>query len=139
VGKFKNYMTEDVLHRFKQTNQYSNMDFTQQMYNEALILTEDLCILISNLPLNHYSMPSPVRPAIDLVNSDLQREKQFNEVDLAIVIKNNEPLLTAEQKIIYNRIILTVDAEEGGFFFLDAPGGIGKTFLISLILAKIRS
>lgn len=25
------------------------------------------------------------------------------------------------------------------FFFLDAPGGTGKTFLISLILAKIRS
>lgn len=25
------------------------------------------------------------------------------------------------------------------FFFLDAPGGTGKTFLLSLILAKIRS
>lgn len=35
--------------------------------------------------------------------------------------------------------MLAVAAEQGGFFFLDAPGGTGKTFLISLILAKIRS
>jgi PIF1 helicase. len=35
--------------------------------------------------------------------------------------------------------MLIVDAEQGGFFFLDAPGGTDKTFLISLILAKIRS
>jgi len=47
--------------------------------------------------------------------------------------------MTTEQKKIYNQIMLAVDARQGGFFFLDAPGGTGKTFLISLILAKIRS
>jgi hypothetical protein len=73
--KYKNYMTEDVLYRVKQTNQCLNMDFTQQMYNEALILIEDLCILISNLQSNHYSMPTLIRPATNLINSDLQREK----------------------------------------------------------------
>lgn len=35
--------------------------------------------------------------------------------------------------------MLAVSAGQGGFFFLDAPGGTGKTFLISLILAEIRS
>lgn len=32
-----------------------------------------------------------------------------------------------------------VKDDSGGIFFLDAPGGTGKTFLISLILATIRS
>ncbi|GBP29212.1 ATP-dependent DNA helicase pif1 [Eumeta japonica] len=32
-----------------------------------------------------------------------------------------------------------VDNNTGGLFFLDAPGGTGKTFVISLILATIRS
>ncbi|XP_025193949.1 uncharacterized protein LOC112593660 [Melanaphis sacchari] len=109
------------------------------MYNEALVLIEDLCVLISNLPLNHYGMPSPNRPATDLVNTDLQRENQYDHGSLATIIMNSEPLLTAELKIIYDRIMLAVAAEQGGFFFLDAPGGTGKTFLISLILAKIRS
>ncbi|XP_044598377.1 uncharacterized protein LOC123274709 [Cotesia glomerata] len=34
---------------------------------------------------------------------------------------------------------LNFSAGQGGFFFLDAPGGTGKTFVISLILAEIRS
>ncbi|XP_044591941.1 ATP-dependent DNA helicase PIF1-like [Cotesia glomerata] len=84
-------------------------------------------------------MPSPNRPASDLVNTDLQREQQYDHGNLATIITNSEPLLTAEQKIISDRIMLAVAAEQGGIFFLDAPGGTGKTFLISLILAKIRS
>ena len=138
-GKYKNYMTEDILHRIRHTNQDPNIDYTPEMYNEAVVLIEDLCILISNWPLNHYGMPSPDRPAADLVNSDVQREEQYNNVDLATFIANNEPLMTGEQKSIYDRIMLTVAAKQGGFFFIDAPGGTGKTFLISLILAKIRS
>ncbi|CAB3244804.1 unnamed protein product [Arctia plantaginis] len=137
--KYKNCMTEDILHRIRQTNQCQNIDYTPEMYNETLVLIEDLCVLISNLPLNHYGMPSPNRPATDLVNTDLQRENQYDHGSLATIIMNSEPLLTAEQKIIYDRIMLAVAAEQGGFFFLDAPGGTGKTFLISLILAKIRS
>ncbi|GFU04746.1 ATP-dependent DNA helicase [Trichonephila clavipes] len=35
--------------------------------------------------------------------------------------------------------MLAFKDEQGGFCFLDAPGGTNKTFLISLILAKIRS
>ena len=33
----------------------------------------------------------------------------------------------------------TVDDGTGGIYFVDAPGGTGKTFVISLILAAIRS
>ncbi|GFW48878.1 uncharacterized protein TNCV_3900761 [Trichonephila clavipes] len=114
--KYKNCMTEDILHRIRQTNQSQNIDYTPEMYNEALVLIEDLCVLISNLPLNHYGMPSPNRPATDLVNTDLQRENQYDHGNLATIIMNSEPLLTAEQKIIYDRIMLAVAAEQGGFF-----------------------
>lgn len=71
-------MTKDILHRIRQTNQCHNIDYTPEMYKKALVLIEDLCVLISNLPLNHYGMPSPNRPATDLVNTDLQREKQYD-------------------------------------------------------------
>ncbi|XP_037914086.1 uncharacterized protein LOC119653502 [Hermetia illucens] len=84
--KYKNCMTEDILHRIRQTNQCQNIDYTPEMYNEALVLIEDLCVLISNLPLNHYGMPSPNRPATDLVNTDLQRENQYDHGSLATII-----------------------------------------------------
>ena len=32
-----------------------------------------------------------------------------------------------------------IDNNDGGILLLDAPGGTGKTFLINLILAKLRS
>lgn len=82
-------------------------------------------------------MPSPNRPATDLVNTDLQREKQYDHGSLATIIMNSEPLLTAEQKIIYDRIMLAVAAEQGGFFFswmhlgepVVASSGIAATLL----------
>ena len=51
---------------------------------------------------------------------------------------NNEPRLLPEQKAAYDAIIDATHKQAGGLFFLDAPGGTGKTFLINLILAKIR-
>jgi hypothetical protein len=116
--KYKNYMTEDILNRVKQANQCSNLNFTTDMYNEALVMLEDLGILISHFPLNHYGMPSPNRPATDLVNADLQREKQFHSFDLTKIVANNEPFLTDEKRHVYNRIVLAVDTKQGGFFFL---------------------
>ena len=61
-------------------------------------------------------MPSSNCPAIDLVNSDLQRENQYNDVDLVKIIAIVELLLTAEQRNIYYRIMLTVDFQQGIFF-----------------------
>lgn len=69
----------------------------------------------------------------------MQREQSYNQADLHEYVRNNTPKILLEQKLIYDKIMHAVAASEGGFFFLDAPGGIGKIFLISLILAKIRS
>ena len=35
--------------------------------------------------------------------------------------------------------MLILNNNEGQIFFLDSPGGTGKTFLINLILARVRS
>ncbi|XP_025194300.1 uncharacterized protein LOC112593923 [Melanaphis sacchari] len=44
--KYKNCMTDDILHRIRQINQCQNIDYTPEMYNEALVLIEDLCVLL---------------------------------------------------------------------------------------------
>ncbi len=53
-------------------------------------------------------------------------------------VSENEPLLPADQRFAYNAILDLVNQKIGGIFFLDAPGGTGKTFVINLLLAKIR-
>ena len=41
-------------------------------------------------------------------------------------------------KAAYNAILDLINKKQGGINFLDAPGGTGKTFVINLLLAKIR-
>jgi hypothetical protein len=39
----------------------------------------------------------------------------------------------------YNAIMRAVDSPDGGVFFVDGPGGTGKTFLYRVLLGKLRS
>ncbi|XP_055924642.1 uncharacterized protein LOC129956729 [Argiope bruennichi] len=44
-----------------------------------------------------------------------------------------------DQKKAYDTITSSITNRYGKLFFLHAPGGTGKTFLINLILAKVRT
>lgn len=50
----------------------------------------------------------------------------------------NEHLLDNEQSYVYDKILESIEKNTGQTFFLDAPGGIGKTFVINILLAKVR-
>ncbi|XP_010239124.1 ATP-dependent DNA helicase PIF1-like [Brachypodium distachyon] len=46
--------------------------------------------------------------------------------------------INPEQRSAYDEILAAVDSGTGGVFFVDGPGGTGKTFLYRALLAKIR-
>lgn len=75
----------------------------------------------------------------DLFDRELQREQEFNSNDLRLFVQSNITKLNIQQKHLYDTIMQAVSNNAGGLYFLDAPGGTGKTFVISLILATIRS
>ncbi|GBP40400.1 ATP-dependent DNA helicase pif1 [Eumeta japonica] len=66
-------------------------------------------------------------------------ELAYDSSSLAKVVAENVPKLNVEQKHVYNEILNSIMSNSGQLYFLDAPGGTGKTFLINLLLAKIRS
>lgn len=137
--KFKDYMTEDILNRMRQITANQDMLITLEMENEALILIEDHCLSIANKALVQLGMEAPNRASLDLLNQEVQRELQYDCVELGTYVTVNVPKLNAEQKVAYDTILEAIANESGGLYFLDAPGGTGKTFLISLILATVRS
>jgi len=69
---------------------------------------------------------------------ELLREQSYNRIDLQLFVQENILKFLQEQKIAFDTIIQAVTNQSGGLYFMDTPGGTGKTFLISLILAKIR-
>jgi hypothetical protein len=46
--------------------------------------------------------------------------------------------LNTDQRAAYDEIMSAVDGDEGGVFFVDRPGGTGKTFLYRALLAMVR-
>jgi len=134
---YKDYMSEDILRHLQITS--PEMQYTPNVYNEALVLVEDMCLAISNKRLVELGMCAPTRTVDGIFDRDLQRETQFNVDDLRLYVENNISKLVPEQRTIYDKIMGAIANRSGGLYFIDAPGGTGKTFLISVILASIRS
>ncbi len=65
-------------------------------------------------------------------------ELNYNTDELKSIL-TKENLLNSDQKIIYHTIIKALNDEiDQKVFFVDGPGGYGKTFLFNMILAKVR-
>ncbi|KAL4143314.1 hypothetical protein QTP88_005660 [Uroleucon formosanum] len=79
------------------------------------------------------------RPMYDAFNQEVHREKLYDLNTLKELIQTNLPLLNEQQKYVFDTLMKVTNDETGGIYFLDVPDGTGKTFLISLILATIRS
>ncbi|XP_055910566.1 uncharacterized protein LOC129944932 [Eupeodes corollae] len=137
--KFRDDMTEDILLRVRRSVSNPELEITPEMHNEALILIEDMCIMIANRILVQLGMIAPNRVVHDVINQEMHREQQYDRNQLRTFVQLKVPQLNSQQKYAYDKIMEGVNNEEGGFYFIDAPGGTGKTFLLSLILATIRS
>ncbi|XP_074115105.1 uncharacterized protein LOC141537825 [Cotesia typhae] len=109
---YRDYFSEDIKRRVEQERGSIELilDF---IYNQALILIEDVVLSMSGKTLSEFGLLS------------LSREKGS--------------VITNQQKNVYNEILNAINTDSGQLYFLDAPGGTGKMFLINLLLAKVRS
>ncbi|KAK7003156.1 hypothetical protein BgiMline_004587 [Biomphalaria glabrata] len=133
--KYKNALSDDILLQKRRENPDILIDFSNIIYDEALIALEDLCLTMAGKDLKHVGLKSPERNAFC---RELLRERSFNIDDLSNFITENEPKLVPDQRKAYDTIQNLITDKKGGIVFLDAPGGTGKTFLINLLLAKVR-
>jgi len=88
--------------------------------------------------INEYNLVlENIRPSEttkDTKDIHFERNIIVSEEDL-LLPKN----LNAEQLISYNTIIDRISSKKAGAFFVDGPGGTGKTYLYRALLATVRS
>jgi ATP-dependent DNA helicase PIF1 len=90
-----------------------------------------------DVSLNELNLPEP--KIIDSVSKKFAYEYNWDQSILMETYEHQSEKLTKKQQIMFNKINDSVVNKEGRIFFCDAPGGSGKTFTATTLLAKLRS
>ncbi|XP_071642973.1 uncharacterized protein [Temnothorax longispinosus] len=137
--KYKDSFSEDITRQVERELQGSAQQVMDEVYNRCLVLIENAVVALGGKELQQYGLPQPKRSGGVLGNRDYLRETNYDVNALTEVVSNNEGLLTDEKLAVYRQVLSSVESGAGQVFFLDAPGGTGKTFLINLLLARVKS
>lgn len=73
--KYKDEMAEDILHRVRITTSNFDLQINDEMRNEALVMIEDMCVLMCGSLVSTLGMTAPNRSMDDAFNRELQREQ----------------------------------------------------------------
>ena len=137
--EFRQQMSYDTLRNVREMIRNDRFDFTDQIYNSALILLEDHCIITHGIrSLQDVGITPPDRRQDRTLNREILRERQYDTDALRAHLQDAVPRMNAEQKMAFDTIIAAIRSNSGGLFSIDAPGDTGKTFLLNLILATVR-
>ncbi|XP_054714667.1 uncharacterized protein LOC129224264 [Uloborus diversus] len=137
--KYKDSFSEDIQFQHERQLQDSALSTKDKAYNQCLILIEDTVQTLGGQRLMDYGLPQPERFETNLQNREYMRETNFDLEDLKKKVHNAEVSLTGEQSSVYQKVLNSLESGSGQMFFLDSPGRTGKTFLLNLLLSKVRS
>jgi len=131
-------MAKDIFHRKRLEMSDMRFDFTSEIFKYTLVIIEDLCVCMAK---NLFRIWECLYLIVTVLfqHVKLDREQSYSTSDLLSYVQNSISKLMSEQKDIYDKIMHRVDNNIGEIFFLDAPGGTSKTFVIKVSLASIRS
>lgn len=134
--KFKKHMSEDITRKNKYYSQPC-------VFEKALQLIESLLQHHGKSLQDYPGMPIPSENFTHLqeLSKIMMEELSYRKEEQCERANNYEKQMNADQIKVYTEVIENVLSEESEqtLFFLDGPGGTGKTFLYNAILAKIRS
>ncbi|ONM00094.1 hypothetical protein ZEAMMB73_Zm00001d030055 [Zea mays] len=84
----------------------------------------------------------PLPPIIDTYDDAIATAREVYEeesVEPTVADVALKETLNEEQRAAYDKIMSAIDTDQGGLFFVDGPGGTGKTYLYRVLLATLRS
>jgi primosomal protein N' len=85
-------------------------------------------------------MPLPTADVEHYQSNRLIREEMSYDSDALLhIVHDAEPHLNQDQAAFYQAVIGAIHEKRPAVFFLDGPGGIRKTHVYGLLLAKVRS
>ena len=127
-------------HKDKLAEDWARKHGTEAAANLVLVWLEEK-LAQHEMDLASFSLPAPVvsQPVIAkelaVIQAELNYDRQEQRRDAMEKLQN----FNEEQRVFFDAVMKTINNEDGGLFFLDAPGGTGKTYLLNGILSAVRS
>ena len=132
--QFQRHFCEDLLYRERTRLHDPQLDFSDEIFNRGLIEIEDKVVCLSEKYLVDFGMTSPNRENLNYDPLELSIRQSYDIHQLKEFVQVNITKLVDDQKHAFDAIVDSVINNKGKIFFLDAPGGTGKMFLINLLL-----
>nr|KAJ0223153.1 hypothetical protein LSAT_V11C200065140 [Lactuca sativa] len=109
----------------------------ERVQNMVLI---DIRVFLESMSkkLSDYDLPK-VSEHIDLQSRGYREVQEEYSINVEYEDLHARDSLNPDQKFAYDEIMRHVDQNIPGVFFIDGPGGTGKTFLYKALLANIRA
>ena len=131
-------LSDDCRYKLQTQFHILNPDYEQI---ESLALQEiDIILQQSGKSLTDYHLPNPTVDlnGLDRIPRIIAEEKADNPRELLDLWIIGYRSTNVEQNIILDTIRSAISSQRGGLFFIDGPGGTGKTFIENLLLNWVR-
>ncbi|KAG6463394.1 hypothetical protein O3G_MSEX013848 [Manduca sexta] len=116
----------------------TNDNFRDLAINQCLLALQEDLTAVGGKSLGEYGLPTPTSVG-EVTNREYCAKIGYNSMELLATLENGVPMMTAEQRSVNDRVCESFHNNLGTIWFLDVPGGTGKTFLTKLILAYVRN
>ena len=93
-----------------------------------LLIIENKVFTIVGKKLDDFGMISPRRAEGNYFRDENSKELGYDFIALKYEVTQLIPQVLPEQSHIFHQVLSKIESGNGALFFLNAPGGTGKTF-----------
>lgn len=136
---FRHHICDDLRHRL--TTSMGRQNPTDDVvYDFGLHLLNKILRQSGRSLAEFPPMPTPQEDwDAQAENHQIAQQLDFDREAERRSLQERLPLFNEEQANAYHRIIQSVEQQTGQLFFLNGPGGTGKTFVYNTICHRVRS
>ena len=137
--KFKAELSEDFMKKERISALIEGDAKSEDVINSALLELNELFEAAGKDMVNDFGLPEPVNRPQNKIDR-VEQEELYEDISeqLTEEAENSISKLNGEQKLVFDTVKNALDSENGGVFAIDAPGGTGKTFVLTTLLNYVR-
>ena len=136
--QFRDFICDDLAHRIR-TRYHIDHPSQDQIYDLGLYLLEGILKSSGKSLASFHPMAQPVfNWDLHTGNALITEQLDYNREEESNIATTMVPQLNPEQKSSYDMVLSAVLSGTGGTFFLNGPGGTGKTFVYRALCHTLR-